>query len=116
MSDSVHQPAWLWDLLGAPCPAEASSVSVVGQQLTLVSGVPRAEKFVSAEQGQIRDAFGFKWAKRDSFEGGVTGYMQTWLAEKYGDLSNAPWLAENGPNSVVLDEEAGITIIAKKAG
>ena len=73
----------------------------------MVDGIPRADDFVSLAQGQTRDAFGFKWAKRDSFEGGVTRYMGDWLAEKYGDLSQASWLAEHGPNPIVLDAGCG---------
>lgn len=89
-----------------PAP-EGESVVVQGRALTTVGGIPRAAEFVSAAQDQTRETFGFKWAKRDSFEGGVTTYMRTWLAEKYGDPGTAPWFVEHGRSPLVLDAGCG---------
>ncbi|TVR06859.1 MAG: class I SAM-dependent methyltransferase [Salinarimonadaceae bacterium] len=74
----------------------------------MVGGIPRAQSFVSQAQEQTRDAFGFKWEKRDTFEGGVTDYMVEWLAEKYG--SAAHWLDGLGPSPVVLDAGCGASM------
>ena len=82
-------------LFGAPLPAEGKSLDAHGRKLTMVAGIPRAEEFVSAAQSQTRDAFGFKWAKRDTFEGETAIYMKRWLAEKYGDVTGSDWLFAN---------------------
>ena len=100
-------PDWLASLLGVSLPSEGVSVTVRGHLLTMIGGVLRAREFVSAAQQQTRETFGFKWARRDSFEGGVTSYMRTWLSEKYGDLGNAPWFAEHGSSPLVLDAGCG---------
>ena len=100
-------PAWLAELLGAAVPREGETVAVGGRRLTMVDGVLRSAEFVSAAQGQTRDAFGFKWAKRDTFEGEVARNMRRWLIEKYGDVAAAPWLTEHGPEPVLLDAGCG---------
>jgi SAM-dependent methyltransferase len=100
-------PAWFTDVLGVPPAPEGESVIVHGCTLTTIDGIPRAADFVSAAQGQTRETFGFKWAKRDSFEGGVTSYMRTWLAKKYGDIASATWFADYGPLPLVLDAGCG---------
>ena len=105
MTDSVNQPEWLWELLGVERFPEGGSVMVNDVPLTLVGGIPRAESFVSLAQEQTRDAFGFKWDKRDTFEGGITGYMIQWLIEKYGPASG--WLEGLAPSPVVLDAGCG---------
>lgn len=105
MSDVMNQPDWLWTLLDVAPPQEGAAFSAQGIDLTLVGGIPRAQSFVSQAQEQTRDAFGFKWEKRDTFEGGVTDYMVQWLAEKYGPV--APWLEGLGPSPVVLDAGCG---------
>jgi SAM-dependent methyltransferase len=95
------------DLLGRVPAPEGESIVINGRTLTTIGGIPRTAEFVSAAQSQTREAFGFKWAKRDTFEGGVTSYMRTWLAEKYGDLKTAPWFAEHGRSPLVLDAGCG---------
>lgn len=105
MSEAALQPGWLWELLGVDALREGGSAVANGVPLTLVGGVPRAQSFVSQAQEQTRDAFGFKWEKRDTFEGGVTGYMVQWLAEKYGPAEG--WLDGLGPSPVVLDAGCG---------
>lgn len=107
MADVLTQPAWLWDLLGVSAPAADQSVTVCGRRLTMVGGVPRVDASVTKAQGQSRDAFSFKWAKRDTFEGGVNRHMQAWLAEKYGNLRDIAWFADHGTNPIVLDAGCG---------
>jgi SAM-dependent methyltransferase len=94
-------------MLGVQPAPEGQSVVVRGRALTTVRGIPRAAEFVSAAQEQTRETFGFKWAKRDAFEGGVTSYMRTWLPEKYGEVVNAGWFEEHGPSPIVLDAGCG---------
>lgn len=107
MSEAFSQPAWLWELLGVRAPEEGGSLLAHGVGLTMLGGIPRAEALVSDAQSQTRDAFGFKWAKRDTFEGGVTGYMKSWLAEKYGAGGAATWLEGLPPSPLVLDAGCG---------
>jgi arsenite methyltransferase len=102
-----QSPPWFAEVLGVSPAPEGETIVVQGRTLTTVGGIPRAAEFVSAAQGQTRETFGFKWAKRDTFEGGVTSYMRTWLAEKYGDLGAAPWFAEHGRSPLVLDAGCG---------
>ncbi len=64
---------WLADLLGTDLPIEGKSIVVNGTKLTMVDGILRAASAISSTQQQTGDAFGFKWAKRDSFEGEFLG-------------------------------------------
>ncbi|MEY4091253.1 MAG: hypothetical protein RLZZ496_435, partial [Pseudomonadota bacterium] len=82
----MSSPQWVNDLLGAEVPAEGGSVVAHGHKITTVAGIPRSAEFVSAAQEQTRETFGFKWAKRDTFEGSVADHMRTWLVQKYGDV------------------------------
>lgn len=107
MPDQYVQPEWFWELLETPEQSEGAEFEVNGRNLTVVSGIPRANEFVSEAQAQTREAFGFKWAQRDTFEGGVTSYMKTWLAEKYGDIAASQWIPETGPKPIVLDAGCG---------
>jgi SAM-dependent methyltransferase len=63
----------------------------------------------SEAQAQTRDAFGFKWAKRDTYESdAVTGNMRRWLFERYcGDdpALLGRWLA--GGRKIILDAGCG---------
>ncbi len=63
----------------------------------------------SAEQSQTRDAFGFKWAKRDTYESpAVTANMRRWLIERYcsGEPERlAHWL--DGDRKIILDAGCG---------
>ena len=101
----ASQPDWLWALLGADRQSEGSAFSSHGSQLELIRGIPRAQSVVSLAQEQTRDAFGFKWGKRETFEDGILGYMKLWLAEKYGPVSD--WLHDLGDMPLVLDAGCG---------
>ena len=103
----MTQPAWLSDLLGVQVPAEGASAVANGRQITTVAGIPRSAEFVSAAQEQTRETFGFKWAKRDTFEGSVADHMRTWLVQKYGDVPFAPWFKEHGEHPIILDAGCG---------
>lgn len=105
-------PDWLAPLLGTRLPDEGLSFRAHGRQLTMVGGIPRAEEFVSVAQSQTRETFGFKWAKRDTFEGEVAVNMRRWLIEKYGDVTAAPWLFAGGPNPILLDAGCGAALSA----
>lgn len=99
--------SWLTDLLGVALPAEGASVDVRGQSLTMSGGILRAQDHVSAAQHQTSDTFGFKWSRRDTFEGEPTKYMRQWLIEKYGNVATAPWLFAGGEHPILLDAGCG---------
>ena len=63
----------------------------------------------STEQSQTREAFGFKWAKRDTYESSaVAAKMKSWLFERYcgGDSGLlSTWL--EGGRKIILDAGCG---------
>ena len=103
-------PDWVGELLGTKLPAEGGTFNAHGRSMTMVAGIPRAAEFVSSAQDQTRDTFGFKWAKRDTFEGEVAVNMRRWLIEKYGDVATAPWLFAAGPHPILLDAGCGAAL------
>jgi SAM-dependent methyltransferase len=103
-------PAWLVNLLGTALPAEGKRIHAHGRWLTMVEGILRGDEFLSAAQSQTRETFGFKWAKRDTFEGELAQNMHRWLVEKYGDVASAPWLAEHGECPILLDAGCGAAL------
>lgn len=103
----MTSPDWLPALLGGSLPEEGGSVEINNQTLTMLRGILRAELFVSEAQSQTGDVFGFKWAKRDTFEGETMSVLHNWLLEKYGDVTKQPWFAEHGEHPVVLDAGCG---------
>ena len=107
----MNSPHWLNDLLGVNAPPEGASVTAHGHMITTVAGIPRSAEFVSAAQEQTRETFGFKWAKRDTFEGSVADHMRNWLVQKYGDVPHAPWFfKDHGPNPIILDAGCGAAL------
>src|SRR6185312_3232550 len=63
-------------------------------------------------QDQTKDAFGFKWAKRDTFEGEPLNFLRQWLIEKYGNVAQAPWLFAGGARPILLDAGCGAAMSA----
>jgi arsenite methyltransferase len=100
-------PDWVSTLLGGPLPSEGESAVFNGQTLTMQHGIPRANSFVSEAQGQTGDVFGFKWAKRDTFEGETINVLHNWLLEKYGDVTSQSWFSEHGEHPIILDAGCG---------
>src|SRR4051812_34076864 len=98
---------WFAGLLGAALPLEGQSLVAHGRTLTMRDGILRGQELVSRAQGQTSDAFGFKWAKRDTFEGENARFMRNWLIEKYGNVAEAPWLFEAGSRPIMLDAGCG---------
>lgn len=76
-------------------------------RLGIRSNIPAAD--VSGNQKQTDEAFGFKWAKRDTYESDASkANMRRWLLERY--CANDPswltsWLA--GGRKVILDAGCG---------
>lgn len=65
----------------------------------------------SEAQGQTRDCFGFKWAKRDTYESpAMQEHARLWMLEKYcaGDQTQlARWLADGPSPKIILDAGCG---------
>ena len=65
----------------------------------------------SCAQDQTRETFGFKWARRDSYESpAVQEAGRVWLLERYceGDSERlGRWLAEGGGRKLILDAGCG---------
>lgn len=104
--------SWYADLLGAPLPAEGESIALRGQDFTLSGGILRSAQHLTDAQSQTGDAFGFKWQKRDTFEGAPLDFLRKWLREKYGNVAAAPWLFETSKNPTILDAGCGAAMSA----
>jgi arsenite methyltransferase len=105
---SEPAPAWFLDLLGAAGAGDGTVVVCGGQDLVAVDGIFRSRRAYSPEQEQTADAFGYKWAKRDTFEGPeAMRRVESWLAERYGDVADAPWWDQHGPDPLVVDAGCG---------
>lgn len=101
-------PRWYTDLIGiGESPSEGESLTIDGSEFFMDAGVLRARAAHSASQEQTSDTFGFKWHKRDTFEGAVVDMATAWLKERYGDVVNAPWFAEHGPSPIMIDAGVG---------
>lgn len=71
------------------------------------AGILRATELASAAQDQTSGTFGYKWAKRETFEGEPAKFLQSWLAEKYGNVTQATWFFANNSNPILLDAGCG---------
>jgi arsenite methyltransferase len=73
-----------------------------------ISGEARAARY-SAAQEQTKDAFDFKWAKRDTYESlAAQASFQKWLRERYCDNDPSKldqWLGKGG--KLILDAGCG---------
>src|SRR5437868_3329237 len=100
-------PMWFWDYLDVDGPWEGER-EVRGQTLVLRRGIPRSLAALSQEQAQTEEAFGFKWKKRDTFDSPASlSAAREWLVRRYGDLSDAEWLAEHGERPLLVDAGCG---------
>lgn len=89
----MTDPPWLADLIGSDLPADGGRVTLGGVAYVRRDGLLRAESLTDVRQQQTGDAFGFKWAKRSSFDSPQSlARMRSWLVERYGDI--ADWWGE----------------------
>ena len=105
-------PGWLAELLGKRLPAEGQSIIPHGKTLTMQGGILRAKELLSDAQGQTKNTFGFKWAKRETFEGEPVKIVRQWLLDKYGDVARAPWLFATSDAPILLDAGCGAAMSA----
>ena len=94
----------LSDVTGVAIPRDGI-VTIDGHQFVVRDGVLRAIEYVSASQAQTSDVFGYKWSRRETFEGAnARSAMREWLRSRYGEPSAMPWLA-NG--AILVDVGCG---------
>ncbi len=103
---------WLADLFGTPLPQEGAAVALCGRSFVMRDGILRAQDALSAAQDQTKDTFGFKWQKRETFDGETMKFFQPWLVEKYGDVARAPWLFATSDAPILLDAGCGAALSA----
>jgi SAM-dependent methyltransferase len=97
-SKSSGNPDWFTELVG----------DLADEGFVVRDGILRQERLLSESQAQTSDAFGFKWAKRDTFESDASlSRMRDWLRERYGAIEEAVWLDEHGDQPVLLDAGCG---------
>src|SRR5881227_3387737 len=60
-----------------------------GRRYPIRNGIPRFTTTDDAGQAQTSDSFGFKWAKRDTFDSSrMMGTFGEWLTRRYGFEDN----------------------------
>jgi arsenite methyltransferase len=107
-ADLPRTPGWFPELLGIELPEEGGEVQIRGRTYELRGGKLRGPRDVSDAQAQTSDSFGFQWHLRELFESDAwLGRMKTWMIERYGEVSAAPWWDEYGDYPVVLDAGCG---------
>jgi len=79
-----------------------------GRSFQVRGGIPRFTEMEDAGQAQTRDAFGFKWAKVDTYDSPASRQrMGRWLVERYGFPSVDAWASHFNGFSRVLDVGCG---------
>jgi SAM-dependent methyltransferase len=79
-----------------------------GRSFEVREGIPRFVEVDDAGQAQTRDAFGFKWAKRDTYDSPASrDRMARWLLERYGFATSDEWAAHFQGFGRVLDVGCG---------
>ncbi len=110
---AVVPPEWLFDVLQTKRVTEGEEILVRGRAFRLAGGVMRAVTAVSDAQAQTSEAFGFKWAKRETFESdAVRRRSLDWLVERYGEVENAQWWSDYGERPLVVDAGCGAGLSA----
>lgn len=89
---------------------------------TLVSGsrafeirdsIPRFTELADEGQAQTRDAFGFKWARRDTYDSAASrARVAAWCIERYGFSSVDAWATHFDGFSRILDVGCGSGLAA----
>ena len=99
-------PAWVAELLGGPAPAQGERAMRQGHTLLNDGGILRDEALVDDDQAQTRDAFAFKWAKRETYASGpMRDTSRAWLNDRYGDLVG--YVPSDRDRPLVLDAGCG---------
>ena len=111
--DSKEAKDWLGNVLGAALPGEGASTVINGQTFVRREGILRHKGLVSSAQAQTATAFGYKWRRRDSYEGGqLVSAVNSWLRERYGDPTALLDRHSDGALPVLLDAGCGSALSA----
>lgn len=69
---------------------------------------------VESQQARTRDAFAFKWAKRDTYSSPeVEAATLRWERERFGDLSDPAYWRDYGDDPAILDAGCGAGLTAR---
>ncbi|MBO6769762.1 MULTISPECIES: class I SAM-dependent methyltransferase [unclassified Thalassospira] len=91
---------------------EGERKQINGVDMVMARGLLRNPSVASVSQKQTESVFGYKWKKRETFEGGLPARMREWLIEKYGDVPNTKYFKDYGDQVVVLDAGCGAALSA----
>ena len=106
--ESRTTPSWLSELLKAGPAGEGETLELRGEPYVVRNGVIRQGQTASDAQSHTSEAFGFKWAKRDTFESEHSlQRMKAWLQDRYGDVSKAEWWSDYDAPALLLDAGCG---------
>lgn len=105
-------PDWTETLFQTSIPSDATPFQVAGITLHRQNDIFCTSAMHSKTQEHTSQTFGFKWQKRDTFEGALSTKMRSWLLEKYGDVCSAGWFADHGEAPVLLDAGCGAGLSA----
>jgi len=79
-----------------------------GKTYPIKRGIPRFVTTEDEDQLQTRDAFAFKWGKRDTYDSeGSRNMTTTWLVDKYGFESADDWASYYNSRERILDVGCG---------
>lgn len=108
-TEAVTPANWLANLIGVTDrPTEGTSAESLGIELQFRDGVWRSASAISAAQEATSDAFGYKWARRDTFESAASlARARAWLEARYGDVAGADWWDDLGEHPVLTDLGCG---------
>jgi len=103
----------LSELLGVPVPPEGGDVVVSGTRFTMRGGILRSSGVVSSTQADTSTAFGYKWARRSTYESQHSrAAARAWLLERYGDVAGARWWGDYHEHPWLLDAGCGAAFSA----
>lgn len=89
-------------------PGEGGLRSATGKIYPVLRGIPRLLEVHDAGQGQTQDAFGFKWAKRDTYDSDAFKKVTLeWYVKKYGFTSGEAWAEFYASRDLILDVGCG---------
>jgi SAM-dependent methyltransferase len=103
----------LSELLGVALPREGGDVVVSGTRFIMRGGILRSSGVVSSTQAVTSTAFGYKWARRSTFESARSrAAARAWLLERYGDVAGARWWGDYDEHPLLLDAGCGAAFSA----
>ena len=101
------EPYWESLLLGEE-PREHAEYELPGGRYVYHRGILRQRAGYSPDQAQTQEAFGFKWARRDSYESdALQSFVRQWLVDRYLQGDPGRLSAYFAPGSRVLDAGCG---------